>query len=373
MTVRFVHAADLQLGKVCSTIAGDAGAVLRRARFEAARALVELAEARRADFVVVAGDVFDHEDPRSETVRQAFDALRGPIPVYLLPGNHDPCSLVSVYRTPLWAEERPENVHVLATTAPVEPAPGAVLLPCPLASKHVFHDPTRHLEAGFGPSAAIRIGVAHGPVDTVHRRGDRPAANVIPADRAARGALDYLALGDLHSLRTVDARTWYPGTPEPCRFTEDKPGHVLVVDIAAKGAIPEVEPVHLARTTWSSWREAIHTAEDVDGLAAKLEALEPASTLLELELAGDIDEAARPALEAHLARARDRLLHLGLDDAKLHVTLDEAELDALSREGWVGEVVEKLREAPPDPAERARRDRALRMLKSFLAEEVRHG
>ena len=59
-------------------------------------------------------------------------------------------------------------------------------------------------------------------------------------DRAATARLDYLALGDWHGTRRIDARTWYSGTPEPDRFKANEPGNVLQVDIARAGAEPIV-------------------------------------------------------------------------------------------------------------------------------------
>ena len=68
----------------------------------------------------------------------------------------------------------------------------------------------------------MRIGVAHGGIKEFLERvagdGER-VHNAIPADRASRARLDYLALGDWHGRLRIDERTWYSGTPEATHFS----------------------------------------------------------------------------------------------------------------------------------------------------------
>src|ERR1700729_1598073 len=89
--LRFLHTADWQLGLKLAFVAGDAGAVARFQRFEVARRLARLAKERAVDVVVVAGDVFDDNAVGEDSLQRARDALAAfaPIPVLLLPGNHD--------------------------------------------------------------------------------------------------------------------------------------------------------------------------------------------------------------------------------------------------------------------------------------------
>lgn len=90
--IQFLHTADWQLGLKLRYVPGDEGADLRAVRFEAVRRLAELAHAREVSAVVVAGDVFDDNAVGERTLQKAREALEAfaPIPVLLLPGNHDP-------------------------------------------------------------------------------------------------------------------------------------------------------------------------------------------------------------------------------------------------------------------------------------------
>lgn len=87
-----------------------------QARFEALVSIGQLAVSEGAAFVIVAGDVFEANRVRPRTVVRAMEALAAiPVPVYLLPGSHDPLDAASVYRSPTFARSKPSHV----TAAPV--------------------------------------------------------------------------------------------------------------------------------------------------------------------------------------------------------------------------------------------------------------
>lgn len=373
MRVRFIHTADWQLGARARFIPGDAGALIRTARLEVIRSIAALATEQKADFVVVAGDVFENHAVKPDTLRKAFDAMaRTKVPFYLLPGNHDPYTPESIYRSRLWEKECPANVHLLFSTAPHPVMEGVVLLPCPLLDRTTLGDVTKHLSADFGPADVIRIGVAHGGIQEVLESLNDPEwqpSNVIPAQRAELGKLDYLALGDWHGVLKIGERTWYSGTPEATRFKEKEPGHVLVVEIDEKGAIPRVTPHRVGSKHWRKLSFNLSASEDLDALAEQLDRIEaPEDTLLELELEGAIEEPLAQRLDAEiLTKAQDRLCFLRVERDKLHSRLRPEDLETLERSGWIGEVAKQLRSGvlgvPPEVTEDA-----LRLLYRFHQE-----
>jgi DNA repair exonuclease SbcCD nuclease subunit len=345
---RFIHTADWQLGLRVRFIPGDAGAVVRDARLRTVRRIGQLAKDEQADFVVVAGDVFEHHGLSPATLRKTFDALADyPCPVYLLPGNHDPLTPDSLYQSPLWAKEAPAQLHVLAGTEPVEAPGGAWLFPCPLLERHTLDDPTDHLAPDFGPQGVVRVGVAHGGIREIlapMMDGEDDLANAIRIDAAKAGALDYLALGDWHGVLQVDARTWYSGAPEATRFKEKRPGNVLLVDIDGPGATPTVEERDVATQRWVQHRLSVGAADDLPAIDAFFDALpDKQDTLVELFLEGTVDAATHAALDALLARQGDRLCWLRRRDDSLAVLLHDADLDAIATDGWVRQVIDDLR------------------------------
>src|SRR5262245_26461376 len=111
----FLHAADLHLGLRVTRFPPDTNRRIQEARFEALDNLV--AEARRLDvaFVMIAGDLFDDNHVDAAVARRAFGVLRYnlPMPVYVLPGNHDPLTPDSVWERPPWNQLEGTNLHVM--------------------------------------------------------------------------------------------------------------------------------------------------------------------------------------------------------------------------------------------------------------------
>ncbi len=83
--LRFLHTADWHLGASWSRLTGRV-ADLVAWRFEAVRRAYRHADAEKASFIVVAGDVFDSEQPAEKVAAQAADLLnQAPVPLYIIP------------------------------------------------------------------------------------------------------------------------------------------------------------------------------------------------------------------------------------------------------------------------------------------------
>ena len=133
----FIHTSDLQLGMRRKFLSPEAQSRFDDARLRAVARLGEIAEERSADFIVVAGDVFEHNSLESVTRGRAMEALRKlPVPVYLLPGNHDPLVADSIFHR----TEGIEGVTVLSDSAPVVVREGVEVIGAPLLTKHASED-----------------------------------------------------------------------------------------------------------------------------------------------------------------------------------------------------------------------------------------
>ena len=117
--VRFLHTSDWQLGMTRRFLDEDAQARFTAARFEAITEIARVATSERCEFVVVAGDVFETNQIDRRTVLRACERLGEiAVPVFLLPGNHDPLDAGSVFNSPAFLAKMPANVVVLTDTSP---------------------------------------------------------------------------------------------------------------------------------------------------------------------------------------------------------------------------------------------------------------
>src|SRR3954466_15135472 len=139
--MRFVHTADWQLGMTRYFLNGEAQPRYSAARRDVVAGIGPLAVDAGAEFVVVAGDVFEDNQLAPRDVSQSLEAMRAiGVPVYLLPGNHDPLDASSVYTSALFTAERPDNVVVLGRAGAHQVRPGVEIIAAPWRSKKPTSD-----------------------------------------------------------------------------------------------------------------------------------------------------------------------------------------------------------------------------------------
>jgi DNA repair exonuclease SbcCD nuclease subunit len=331
-------------------LADEAQARFAEARFAAVRRLAALADEQRCAFAVVAGDVFESNQVERRTLARALDALAAfRVPVFLLPGNHDPLDGGSLYHQAAFRERMPANVRVIGDEQPIEAAPGVFVVGAPWRSRRPQRDLVAALCAGLAPTRAVtRVCVAHGAVDSLSPDRDDPARIALGSAEAALAEcrIHYLALGDRHSLTAVGAsgRIHYAGTPEPTDFDEERPGEALVVDLTPDRV--QVTPHRVG--TWRFLRRRdlrLDGGDDLDGLEAWLHTL-PAKerTALRVECSGSLDLRAAARLEAILERARDLFASLELWNPDLAVVPADSDFESLALSGFAERAVACLRE-----------------------------
>ena len=284
--MKFLHTADWQLGMKAVQV-GGAGAQVRAERLKTAERIVRLARDQAVDFILLAGDTFEDNAVERVLIQEAADLLgNAGLPVYLIPGNHDPLVPGSVWEHPSWGS-RP-HIQILSEEKPVA-IPGGLLYPSPVREKFSRKVPTAWIPTAS--ASEIRIGLAHGSFEGV---GGDDLELPIPRDAASRAGLDYLALGHWHSLTFFPdgsgiTRTAYSGTPEPSRFGERDSGKVLIVEIEAPKSIPRITPVNVGGLTWEALEADLRKEGDLKRLKEKIESFpQPENTLLALKVSGFI-------------------------------------------------------------------------------------
>ena len=352
--MRFLHTADWQLGMTRHFLEGEAQPRYAAARRDAVAALAGVAAETHAEFVVVAGDVFEHNQLAPESVGKSLEAMRGiGVPVYLLPGNHDPLDAASVYTSATFAAQCPENVIVLDRAGPWQVAPGLQIVAAPWRSKRPTTDLTAAVLADLVADGTARILVAHGAVDALAPNLTDPALIGMAGLTAALngGTVHYVALGDKHSRTEVGdtGAVWYSGSPEVTNFdhVEPDPGHVLVVDIDLDDpAHPvTVDSRRVGRWRFLTLRDQVDNSRDVADLGINLDQLEDKErTVVQLALTGTLTITDRAALDACLDRYAQLFACLQTWDrhTSLAVMPADDEFDDLGIGGFAADAVAEL-------------------------------
>jgi len=362
--MKFLHTADWQLGMTRHFLEPEAQARYSAARRDAVAELGALARQTGAEFVVVAGDVFDANQLAPRVISQSLDAMRAiGVPVFLLPGNHDPLDASSVYSSPLFARECPDNVTVLDRAGVWEARPGVEILAAPWRSKRPVTDLTADVLAGTVPDGTARILLAHGAVDVLDPDQANPARIRLAglADAIGRSTVHYVALGDKHSRTPVgdSGRIWYSGSPEVTNYDHREPdsGYVLVVDIDLDEPAHPVSVESRRIGTWSflTLHREINNSRDIADLDLNLDQLpDKDRTVVQLALVGTLTVTDRAALGACLDTYARRFAALSSWErhTNLVVMPEDGEFEDLGIGGFaadaVAELVDTARSGGPD-------------------------
>ena len=186
-----IHGADFHLDAPFAALPPDKARARRAEQRELLDRLAGLAEERRADVVLLSGDLLDGGQTYQETVQALARTLGGiPAPVFIAPGNHDCYGPRSVYAGTAW----PDNVHIFSTVA-VE----GVELPGLNCVVHgaAFTTPQADRSPLMGFAAPrdgrIHLMALHGDVEGKGRYGP------IALEDIAASGLTYLALGHINA------------------------------------------------------------------------------------------------------------------------------------------------------------------------------
>lgn len=352
--MRFIATADWQLGKQALFLPAEARARYAQSRLDAVAAIGRLAKEVDADCVLVGGDVFESNQLDRAIVGRTLEVLRGfTVPVYLLPGNHDPLDAASIYDSKQFLSSCPPGVHVLRNSgleASLTCGDGreAEIYAAPWFSK----DPRRDLVAAALESIEpkndrVRVLVGHGNVTTL--QANRDSLDVIDVAGLQRhltaGDLDFVVLGDRHGLHEVAEKIWYPGTPEVTAEREVDPGHVLVVEIDPDTRACSVEVRKVGTWEFRVVEAEVSSEADIQDLLTHLDAIEnKTQTSVKLALRGTLTISQHSHLSEALELRGDLLARLDYWErhTDLAVIADDADFSDMGLSGFASAALEEL-------------------------------
>ncbi|MDO4670843.1 MAG: DNA repair exonuclease [Aerococcus sp.] len=260
--IRFIHAADLHLGRPMHQLQiFDKGLqqTLQSSLSTSFNRLIDTAINEQVDFILFSGDIYDSptgaltEQFRFKAGMERLNAAN--IPAYVLFGNHD------YQNTNGNHIKLPKNVTVFpsrvqAVTLTTKGNETVTLAGFSYNKQWLTTDPLsdypqRQMTTDY------QIGLLHGAEQTGRATEDRYA----PFDFKAMQALgyDYWALGHIHRTQAVhdDERIWYAGNIQGMRANELGPKGALLVTIT-KNQLPHVET--LETTDWQFYEKDVDLA-----------------------------------------------------------------------------------------------------------------
>ena len=235
---RILHTGDLHLNALRSF----RNAYLKRMEHTLDQ-ILSVAEDRRVDFIVVAGDIFERLDVLHEErvlLSKWISQVKGS-PIIAISGNHDKRTedIGDTVLSYLCGLEFEEN-HVIRDGFPeVVPFSNCVFLlfPCNKWTDHEFYLLLSYVVPRASARAKGRplVVVMHEAVTgSTYDNGMKTSrSDAIHMDKKLLedfSDVTYWALGDMHSCQSIAPNVWYAGAPQQTKFGENEGKGVLIVD-----------------------------------------------------------------------------------------------------------------------------------------------
>ncbi len=280
----FLHGGDFHLDAPFHSLAPSEAKAAREAQRRMLRQLVAVAKETGAEVLFLTRDIFDSARIYPETLDElskTFEALA--IPVFLSPGNHDPYTDHSPYRSYAF----PKNVYIFST-----PQCKAVSVPTldltVYGSAFVESQRLSSPMEGFVRSRqeGLHIGCFH---------GDFAPSTYGPLTRedVAASGLDYLALGHVHKRSDLQfcgsVPYAYSGPPQGRGFDETGQQGIYFGQLE-KGAAPQLRFIPLSIWQYHDIPLSLDGRSAKEALAALLPP-RPTPDMLRLTLVGERSEA----------------------------------------------------------------------------------
>ena len=371
--ISFIHTADLHLGRKSEALGGK-GARLREKIQAAFANTVEAAIDRKADLVIIAGDLFDSPSPSGRAIkdfgREANKLLAAGVRLVVMPGTHDPPNS-PVYRDPLFTGTQ-DGLYLLM------PGKQAVVFDdLDIAVGAWIPDPVRAREwlvppEGWHGGVSYKVAVAHGSA-MPEIEGKAPE-DMLPEYLLNNSDLDYVALGHHHgsgAAAGAKGAVYYSGSPEKLAVDQKEAGSVLHVVLE-----PGAAKVDVIQTGSLKYQKlSVDASEIMAGrdLEKEISHLADPDLYLDVEITGAAPlDAALPDPAGIEERLADGFFHLRV---KQYVTRtgDLASADELPANSVAGEFVRimKQRIEGAEDEEREEWEEALRVGLTYLS--VRSG
>lgn len=229
---RFIHAADTHLDSTLKGLAKLEDAPIEKISWltrEAFTKMVDLAIDLSVDFIILSGDIFDHESPSTATrrffIKQMSRLFEKNIPVYLIWGNHDAKNCI------FKKNELPQNIYCFNAANPesyVIDHLDVVLHGQSYADNAVTTNLALHYPTSIGEK--FNIGILHTSLD-----GHEGHASYAPCDLQTLKikGYDYWALGHVHKHQILNQNPHiiYPGVLQGRHIHESGEKGCLVIDV----------------------------------------------------------------------------------------------------------------------------------------------
>ncbi len=317
--IKLIHCADLHLNApLTSRVGWDTANKLRESKFKVVDRIIDLANQKQVDMILIAGDLFDHRFTDEKTFRFLEDRFsRTEARIFIACGNHDCFSQTLTERL------KGDNIHIFDTRMEQISLPE---LSCDVYGQSFGTETVREsMLAGFRVRRedVLNLMVMHGDLQS------QSDYNPIHTEDIAESGLDFLALGHIHNEKNITraGRTYYgyAGIPQSHSFKDSGAPSVHYIELS-------LQDFHAEQMDVSEFRfhqvgvsvSACRTLYDIrQTVLEKTECYDREKNLFEITLEGELPEDFRIDIRQLEEMLGDSFLHIEIKNkTRLAMNLD---------------------------------------------------
>ncbi|MBQ0084045.1 MAG: DNA repair exonuclease [Clostridiales bacterium] len=349
--IKIIHTADLHFGAEFAFLNERQKNQRKSELWLTFTKIIDKCIKEEADFLLIAGDVFDSNAADSALAESFFKCIET-LPktqVIAVTGNHDPFTTDSPYLGyPL-----PKNFHIIGSeNVKIDfddkncSVFGSAFVGCYKEPQSLFSAPI--------DKSRINIAVIHGDINSGSKY------NYISREFLENSGMNYVALGHIHKYTGIQKAGStcyaYPGCPEPHGFDELGKKGVIVGNISPEKAefefVPMSQRIHYCAHLDISG--AISNSDIENSIAQSLFyefGEEYDKNLYEIILEGETEENFRPDVAALCSRFNDKVFFMKIKDRTTVKTNFELLKKEKSLKGEFARIMLEKIEAEPENEE----------------------
>jgi DNA repair protein SbcD/Mre11 len=334
--IRIVHTADNHIGmKFNSRYPGEVSQKLINERFDALKRIVEKANKADANFIVIAGDLFDSISVMQKDIKRVTDILSEfANDVIVIPGNHD---FYEDQNGKLWNTFRAfgkNNLHVLDQFKPYEFTVSdqkVCFFPAGCRSKHSSTNLIGWIQNETKDNSSLNIGIAHGNVDALGIDWNDKYFNMTQAE-LTNCRVDCWLLGHIHvpyphKTGEIKNNIFYSATHTPDGFDNLREGFVWCLDFEGNQLV-KINQWKTGSIRFFDEHVLINDDSDIDKLESFFQKLDCANILLRLNVEGRLTDNEKKRLVAVIKKYDTQFLYFTLIDETV-IKLQKDQINAL--------------------------------------------
>ncbi len=355
--VRFLHSSDWHLGIKRHYFAPEGQLRYSDDQIERIKTVISIGKEKEADFILIAGDVFDSNHIERAFLRRSLDALKSTVPIIILPGNHDALTPDSVYFSSTFKEFKPENVSVLGIEGDSQKyitdnniemyslfleKVGVEIVGIPISYSDGIHNVVNIAAKSLPPDYKPRILIGHGQLDILSPNSDLPIAFELMMKCIDEGRFNYLALGDHHSFKDIgkNGTIVYSGAFQATDIRDDEPGNIIFVDLERFN----MEKVDISRWRFEEIAFELMSNEDTNRFTDWLKTYDNKErSIVKINLSGSVTVKESIGIDEVIGDEQSMFASLRVDN-NLRIISDSNELESLELNGIFLDVYNELKE-----------------------------